>query len=153
MTSKTTNKFSPEVRARAVWMVTEHEAEHPSRWAAVSSIAAKIGCSAHTLHEWVVTCPCQRLTCERVVKIFKRKRQVCSSAVVSTKLVFLNIMPVERRRATHKARLGNTLQIARALRVRRNFFSKPGIPWCINIAKKKPAMRRVVRTISSLKGT
>ncbi|WP_248127543.1 IS3 family transposase [Brucella pituitosa] len=53
MTSKTTNKFSPEVRARAVRMVTEHEAEHSSRWAAVSSIAAKIGCWAHTLHEWV----------------------------------------------------------------------------------------------------
>ena len=53
MTSKTTNKFSPEVRARAVRIVTEHEAEHPSRWAAVSSIAAKIGCSAHTLNEWV----------------------------------------------------------------------------------------------------
>lgn len=34
-------------------MVTEHEAEHPSRWAAVFSIAAKIGCPAHTLHEWV----------------------------------------------------------------------------------------------------
>ena len=53
MTSKTTNKISPEVRARAVRMETEHEAEHPSRWAAVSSIAAKIGCSAHTLNEWV----------------------------------------------------------------------------------------------------
>jgi transposase len=53
MTSKTTNKFSPEVRARAVRMVLDHAGEHPSRWAAVASIATKIGCTPQTLHDWV----------------------------------------------------------------------------------------------------
>ena len=53
MTSKTTNKFSPEVQDRAVRMVLDHAGEHPSRWAAVTSIAAKIGCTPQTLHDWV----------------------------------------------------------------------------------------------------
>ena len=55
MTSKTSNRYSPEVRARAVRMVHEHTGEHASRWAAVESIAAKIGCAPQTLHEWAKT--------------------------------------------------------------------------------------------------
>ena len=47
------NKFSPEVRERAVRMVQEHRADYPSLWAAIESIAPKIGCVPQTLLEWV----------------------------------------------------------------------------------------------------
>ena len=48
-----TKKFSPEVRQRAVRMVHEHRSEHASEWAAIGSIAGKIGCTAETLRSWV----------------------------------------------------------------------------------------------------
>ena len=51
--SKKSNQFSPEVRERAVRMVREHRSEYPSLWAAIESIAPKIGCVPQTLHEWV----------------------------------------------------------------------------------------------------
>ena len=47
------NKFSPEVRKRAVRMVQEHRGQYTSLWAAVESIAPKIGCVPQTLLEWV----------------------------------------------------------------------------------------------------
>jgi transposase-like protein len=47
------NKYSPEVRERAVRLVQEHRGEYPSLWAAIESIAPKIGCVPQTLHEWV----------------------------------------------------------------------------------------------------
>ena len=50
---KKSNKFSPEVRERAVRMVQEHRGQYPSLWAAIESIAPKIGCVAQTLLDWV----------------------------------------------------------------------------------------------------
>src|SRR5215813_126010 len=52
MSKQTSNKFSPELRCRAVRLV-RHEHEHASRWAAIVSVSAKIGCTAQTLLDWV----------------------------------------------------------------------------------------------------
>ena len=46
-------RFSPEVRERAVRMVLEHRDQHSSLWAAIQSIAPKIGCTPQTLNNWV----------------------------------------------------------------------------------------------------
>ncbi len=47
------SRYSPEVRERAVRMLLEHQEEYDSQWAAMGSIASKIGCTAETLRKWV----------------------------------------------------------------------------------------------------
>jgi transposase-like protein len=88
------NKFSPEVRERAVRMVQEHRGEYPSLWAAVESIAPKIGCVPQTLLEWVkraevdagarpgtTTAEMQRIKeLEREVKELRRANEILKTA-------------------------------------------------------------------------
>lgn len=89
-----TNKFSPEVRERAVRLVQEHRDEYPSLWAAVESIAPKIGCVPQTLLEWVkrvevdsgtragtTTAEAQRIKeLEREVKELRRANEILKLA-------------------------------------------------------------------------
>ena len=51
--SKTTNRFSPEVRERAMRLVLDTGGQHGSIWQAILSVPAKIGCSGHALNEGV----------------------------------------------------------------------------------------------------
>jgi transposase len=53
-------KFAPEVRERAIRMVLEHQEDHVSQWAAIESIAGKMGCSPETLRKWVRQAECDQ---------------------------------------------------------------------------------------------
>lgn len=75
------NKFSPEVRERAVRMVQEHRGEYPSLWAAIEFIAPKIGCLPQTLNEWVKGAEVdagvrEGLTSSEVQRVKKLEREV-----------------------------------------------------------------------------
>ena len=74
------SRFSPEVRDRAVRMVLEHTNEHASQWAAITSIAEKIGCSAETLRHWVRQAECDTgkrpgLTTEEQARLKQLERE------------------------------------------------------------------------------
>ena len=49
----TATRYSPELRERAVRMVLEHQGDHGSQWAAIASIAGKVGCTPESLRRWV----------------------------------------------------------------------------------------------------
>jgi transposase-like protein len=92
--NKKSNRFSPDVRERAVRMVQEHRGSYPSLWTAVESIAPKIGCTAETLLEWfkrteidagqragVTTAEAQRVKeLEREVKELRRANEILKTA-------------------------------------------------------------------------
>ena len=80
------NKFSPEVRERAVRMVQEHRGEYPSLWAAIQSIASKIGCVPQTLNEWVVRegVTVARCTVERLMHKLGLCGAMCGKVVRTT---------------------------------------------------------------------
>lgn len=92
--NKKSNRFTPEVRERAVRIVQEHRNEYPSLWAVVQSIAPKIGCTADTLLEWVkrtevdagvragtTTADAQRIKeLEREVKELRRANEILKTA-------------------------------------------------------------------------
>ena len=92
--NKKSNRFSPEVCERAVRLVQEHRGQYPSLWAAVESIAPKIGCTAETLLQWVkreevdsgqrpgiTTAEAQRIKeLEREVKELRRANDILKTA-------------------------------------------------------------------------
>ena len=71
------NRFSAEVRERAVRLVRENEHEYGSKWAAIESIAPKIGCTPQTLHTWVRKCePAQVAAATEQARIKQLEREV-----------------------------------------------------------------------------
>jgi transposase-like protein len=104
---KKASKYSPEFRERAVRMVFEHQGEHQTQWAAIVSIAGKIGCTAETLRKWgrqaerdqgrregVTTSERDRLKeLEREVRELKRANEILRKAAAFFAQAELNRQP------------------------------------------------------------
>ncbi len=73
--SKTTNKYFPEVRERAVRRVLDNAGQHESRWHAIVLISAKIGCSTNTLNDWVKKAEVDRGDGAGVRKVWRQMRR------------------------------------------------------------------------------
>lgn len=82
--NKTSSRYSPEVRERAVRMFFEHTDQYPSQWEAMTSIASKIGCSGETLRKWVRQAERDRVQrpgptsqeCERIKELERENREL-----------------------------------------------------------------------------
>ena len=88
------SRYSPEVRERSVRLVLDQADKHSSQWAAIQSVASKIGCTAETLRKWVrqteydagardglTTSERERMkTLEREVKQLKRANEILRKA-------------------------------------------------------------------------
>lgn len=96
--SKKSNQFSPEVRERAVRMVREHRGEYPSLWAAIESIAPKIGCVPQTLHEWVKRDQIDRGVREGITT--SEREQMTSTRAATDTDVSRPLCAVQRRKSS-----------------------------------------------------
>ncbi len=130
--NKSSMRYSSEVRARAVRMLFEHQKEHPSQWAAMGMIAAKIGCTAETLRSWVRQAERDQGVRpgptteehERIKQLERENRELHQANEILRKASALKIRPIWP-----------------GTRIRRDRIHRPILP-CVRARTKTPARGR-----------